>query len=494
VRIVLTERRLAEAFAGAGLAVVDIETLLSGEVDLDGAGPPAITHPNAVCYVVATSGSTGLPKSVMLSNRNCVTRELGLIDEFGLTGDDHLLAHASFSHFWPLAVGARVVIGERDLQQSILNAASTIVREGIRVIHMVPSALEVLATTRDFGNCTTLRHIFSTGEAISMSSLRAIQEIVRSPVHILYGQTETSYATTATVIPGQAPSANDHGVLIGRPYGFARAYILDAHNQMLPVGVPGEICVGGAGVAVGYVGMPEETNSRFIHDPYAGSRAARLYRTGDVGRYRADGAIEFLGRRDRQVKIRGYRVELSEVELALAQHPGVRQCTVMLGHGANDAPALIAYFTAWPSTAADVRSVTLRSFLRQRLPEYMVPAAFQRLQSLPLTASGKVDRNALPPPDWAPMPAEHADWVLDNVERDVLQIWKDVLSIDQVSPLDDFFDLGGQSISLLELMVRVKQHFGVSIEMANVLQASTIRTLSELIRHRVAQMSEGGRP
>jgi len=294
-----------------------------------------------------------------------------------------------------------------------------------------------------------------------------------------YGPTEaTVVATLCELRPGASDGLVPQSeVPIGRPLGNALIYILDGSLNPLPIGVPGELHVGGSALARGYINRPELTSERFIPDPFSDAPGARLYKTGDVARWRSDGNIEFLGRVDDQVKIRGFRVEPAEVEAVLGQHPALRGTAVLARMDASGDERLVAYVVPHRQTAPTARE--LAGYLRERLPEYMMPSAFVTLDSLPLTSSGKVDRRALPAPDPFGFRAENAyAEPRTPVEERLVEIWEEVLGLERVGVHDDFFELGGHSLLATRVVSRLNRHFGVELPLRVLFEDPTIEGLA----------------
>ena len=290
----------------------------------------------------------------------------------------------------------------------------------------------------------------------------------------MYGPTETTIWSTIHQV-----SSTDGPVLVGRPIANTRIYILDRYMQPTPIGVPGELCIGGAGVARGYLNRPELTEEKFIADPFSEEPGARLYRTGDLARYLADGNIELLGRIDHQVKVRGFRIELGEIEAVLREHPALRDAVVLAREDVPGEKRLVGYVVA-----ADLPPTTgeLRSFLQNKLPDYMIPGVFVYLQALPLTTNGKVDRRALPAPDTA-RPGLESVFVApeSGIEKTLAEIWRGVLGVEQVGIHDNFFDLGGHSLLLAKVHSQVRTALGREVAMIDLFRYSTISALAKYL-------------
>ena len=292
----------------------------------------------------------------------------------------------------------------------------------------------------------------------------------------LYGPTETTIWSTVCQIPPQP-----HVISVGRPIANTQVYILDGYGQPVPVGVPGELYIGGDGVARGYFNRPELTAERFLPDPYSAEPGARVYRTGDLARYRADGTLELLGRIDQQVKVRGFRIELGEIEAALAHHPGIAQAVTVAREDSPGDRRLVAYVVTHDS--APLAAADLRRFLRQSLPDYMVPAILLMVDALPLTPNGKVDRRALPAPEKSRLEAGSSSVIpRDALELQLTKIWEEVLRIEPVSLRDNFFELGGDSLLAVRLFVQIDKAFGQKLPLATLFQAPTVEQLANVLR------------
>ncbi|HEX2081440.1 MAG TPA: amino acid adenylation domain-containing protein, partial [Longimicrobium sp.] len=409
--------------------------------------------PGSLAYVIYTSGSTGRPKGVMNQHGGVVNRLCWMQAEYGLGADDVVLQKTPFSFdvsvwefFWPLQRGATLVMARPDGHRDPAYLTDVIEREGVTTLHFVPSMLQPFLETADPARCATLRRVICSGEALPPAAVARFHARFPSTVSLynLYGPTE------AAVDVSHWPCARGESaavVPIGRPVWNTRLYVLDAGLHPSPVGVPGELYIGGVQVARGYQDRPGLTAERFVPDPFASSPGARLYRTGDLARWRGDGALEYLGRLDNQVKVRGFRIELGEIEAVLRRHPSVRDCAVVaLADAAGG--RLAAYVAGGADEAA------LREHLRRTLPEYMVPSAFVALERFPLTPSGKLDRKALPAPDLA---SAEEKYVAPRapVEEVLAEIWAEVLRLERVGVHDSFFDLGGHSLLIMRLLAHV---------------------------------------
>jgi amino acid adenylation domain-containing protein len=449
-------------------------------------------HPVAVsgsdlAYVIYTSGSTGQPKGVMiprraLNNLLCSVRAWFQFDE-----RDVLLALTTIAFdiagvdLWlPLLAGARILMVERGTTMDARLLEDTIQRDGVTFLQCTPASWKLLI---DFGwqGKADLQAV-CTGEAMPRDLAgRLFPRVGR--LWNMYGPTETTIWST-----GYRFSAPDDPVLIGRPVANTQVYILDEHLAPTPIGVSGELYIGGDGLADGYLRKPELTADRFVDDPFSKISGARLYKTGDLARYRSDGNIECLGRNDDQIKLRGFRIEPEEIRVALTQHPAVRDAVAVLKTSATGDSRIVAYLI---SRASDPPEVTeLRSFLRQRLPDYMIPASFVFLDSFPLNGNGKIDRRALPQPRTLSSEIAGSEALADSIEARLRDIFCTVLGLNTIGIDDDFFDLGGHSLTAAQLFAEINVCFNLDLPLATLFHAPTVRRLAALIRDsEVEQMS-----
>lgn len=453
--------------------------------------PEARAAPSSLAYVIYTSGSTGAPKGAMVERRGLINHLLSQITDFDLSDSDVIAQTAPQSFVlavWqfltPLMIGARVHIISDDEVQDPALLVSAIDREGVTVLQIVPALLRgILARVPDdpaFRTLSRLRVLACCGEALPPEVLRDwLRHFPNVPVVNAYGSTECSDDVASQRLVS-APASLD-SVPIGRPIANTSLYVLDAHLQPLPIGVAGELYVGGIGVGRGYLNDPEQTRKRFLRDPFSDRRTARLYKTGDQARWRADGILEFLGRIDHQVKIRGNRVELTEIEHVLLEHPDVQAVTVLARDDMQGDARLVAHVVAAAGRQPDVRE--LRDFLKHKLPGYMVPAGFILLDHLPLTTRGKVDRRALAAIPQGPGVTGRGEAAAprNSTEQVLVDIWADVLQIDGVGIFDDFFDLGGHSLLAGKLQLRVANAFGVRLPIKVFFETRTIAELSRRV-------------
>ncbi|MER8033008.1 non-ribosomal peptide synthase/polyketide synthase [Streptomyces bauhiniae] len=423
---------------------------------------PTSYDPRSPAYVIYTSGSTGRPKGVVVPHVGIVNRLLWMQDAYGLTGEDRVLQKTPSSFdvsvwefFWPLITGAALVIARPEGHRDPAYLVRLIREQGITTVHFVPSMLQLFLEEPSAAECTGLRRVMCSGEALPAALTRRFHEVLTAGLHNLYGPTEASVDVTATEI---GPGATT--VPIGRPVWNTRTYVLDAGLKPVPPGVAGELYLAGVQLARGYLDRPALTAERFVADPFSGP-GARMYRTGDLARWTADGALEYLGRTDDQAKVRGFRVEPGEIEAVLTSHPSVAGAAVVVRD-----QALVAYVV--PAHQM-LDTAVLRAHVSATLPAHMVPAAYVTLDALPLTPNGKLDRRALPDPDFS------TDGALPRTPREEILcgLFADVLDLDRVGVHDDFFALGGHSLAAMRLVSRVRAALGADLSLRAVFDAPT---------------------
>jgi amino acid adenylation domain-containing protein len=478
--VLLTQASLAGGLADSGARVVVLdagweEIVRHPDGDLeDGSGP------GHLAYVIYTSGSTGKPKGAMNEHRAVCNRLLWMQDTYGLTASDRILQKTPFSFdvsvwefFWPLMTGARLVIAHPEGHKDPSYLVHRIREEGITTLHFVPSMLRAFLEAEGVEECSSVKRVICSGEALPYElQERFFGRLGLAELHNLYGPTEA--AVDVTWWPCERGSARKV-VPIGRPVANTQMYVLDCSLNPVPVGVPGELYIGGVQVGRGYWGRPELTAEKFIPDPFR--PGGRLYKTGDLSRWLPDGVIEYLGRNDFQVKVRGLRIELGEIEAALSEHVTVGQAVVVSREETPGDVRLVAYLV--PRADASPSVADLRVFLKDRLPEYMIPSAFVILPSLPLNPSGKVDRKALPAPErMRSSLATQYEAPRTEVEAMIAELWKDVLRLEKVGVHDNFFDLGGHSLLLVQVQARLERHLKRKLAVVDLFQYPSIETLS----------------
>jgi len=476
VPVLLTQQRLVEGLPEHEASVVcldmDCEAIAGESEDNLASGVIA----DNLAYVIYTSGSTGRPKGVAIAHRSTVALLHWAEEVFRAEDLAAVLASTSicfdlsvFELFVPLSRGGKVILTENALQLPNLPAA-----EEVTLINTVPSAItELLRAGGDLP--ASVRTVNLAGEVLRTQLVQRIyQQDTIQRVFDLYGPSEDTTYSTFALRSASGPYT------IGRPIANTQVYLLDANLRPVPVGVPGELHIGGAGLARGYLNRPELTAESFIPNPFSYGSGARLCKTGDLARYLPDGNIEFLGRIDHQVKIRGFRIELGEIEAVLGQHPDVRETAVLAREDKPGDKRLVAYVV--PRDVQVPAIIELRRFLKEKLPDYMVPSAFVPLDALPLTPNGKVDRRALPVPDMARPEQEEAYVAPRTPAQEVLAgIWAEVLKLEQVGIHDDFFDLGGHSLLATQVISRVRDTFQLRLSLRNFFDGPTVADLAEII-------------
>jgi amino acid adenylation domain-containing protein len=466
-RVLLTQERLLERRAAGGDAarVLCLDRDWAEVERHEGTRLEGAASGSDLAYVIYTSGSTGRPKGAMNEHRAVVNRLQWMQERFGIGPADAVLQKTPSSFdvsvwefFWPLMTGARLVMARPGGHQEPEYLARTIEECRITVVHFVPSMLRAFLNEAGVAErCRGLRYVMSSGEALSYEVQQRFFELMSAELHNLYGPTEAAVDVTHWACERGGP---ERMVPLGRPIANTRIYVLDEAGEPVPVGVTGELYIGGVQVGRGYWRRPELTAERFVADRFSGEPGARLYRTGDAGRYWADGTLQYLGRLDDQVKVRGLRIELGEIEAALKGHPSVRHAAVnVVERGAQD-QRLVAYVVAAEEGFAPAE---VRKHLRGSLPAYMIPQQFVVLEQLPLTPSGKLDRKALPVPASGGDGGETQNGGTPETatERAIAEIWQDVIGGGlAVSRSDNFFDLGGHSLLAIRAIARIEERTG----------------------------------
>ncbi len=476
VPLVITQERLLSKLPECEAQIVCLDRDQSHIALSSAENPTADATGENLSYVIYTSGSTGKAKGVQLSQASLVNLLTAMRERLSAT--DALLSVttlsfdiASLEIHLPLIVGARLVIASKEDTLDGRRLRQLLNKSGATLMQATPATWQLLLESGWEGNNPLT--IISGGEALTRELTD--QLLARSTVlWNQYGPTETTIYSTAAHI------SSVDGITIGKPIANTRVFILDPQLQPVPIGVPGELYIGGDGLARGYLYRPELTAERFVPNPFAENPGERLYRTGDLVRYLRNGNIEYLGRLDHQVKLRGFRIELGEIESVLSQHEHVKKAVVVAREDQPGNKQLVAYVIpeSTPPSAGD-----LRKYLQEKLPEYMLPAAFVFMETLPLTPNGKIDRRALPAPLRI---VENAHKTLltprDNLELQLMHIWEKLLGIDEVGLLDNFFELGGHSLLAARLFAQIENRFGVHLPLATLFQSPTIEQLANVLR------------
>ena len=509
VQVLLAQEKLLEKLPPHSARVVCLDSGWEEIAFYSSENPRSGVKPENLAYVIYTSGSTGKPKGVLIEHRSLVNYTTAAIAEYGIEKRDRVLQFASISfdasaeEMYPCLTSGATLVLRTD---SMLDSAGVFwekCRTWKLTVLSLPTAywheLTALLSQETLVLAPSLRLTIIGGEKALPERLKTWIERVGQQVRLVntYGPTEAT--VVATICELSAADATLRELPIGRPIGNVQTYILDCNGQPVPTGIPGELHVGGAGLARGYLNRPELTAEKFIPSPFSNEPGSRLYKTGDLTRYRPDGNIEYVSRIDNQVKIRGFRIELAEIEAALSQHPAVLESAVLVWFEANARKRLVAYLVPDARLGAgtgapplQLSSSELRQFLQERLPEYMVPSAFVLLESLPLTNNGKVDRKALPAPDRDRPELEEAFATPSTaIEKILAEIWAQVLGLEQVGIDDNFFELGGDSILSIQVISQANRA-GLRLTPKQLFQHQTIAQLAAVADTTGTQQSEQG--
>ncbi|MFE3262550.1 amino acid adenylation domain-containing protein, partial [Nocardia sp. NPDC059229] len=474
--------------SGDDLEGVDARQVRIDELDLSGFADTPVAdaerrsplRPQNTAYVIFTSGSTGRPKGVAVSHAAIVNRLVWMHAQYGLAAYDVVLQKtpATFDvsvweFFWPLQVGARLVVAKPDGHRDPAYLAEIIVREGVTVTHFVPSMLAVFVAEPAAADCVSLTNVFASGEGLPAPTAQKLRELTGARLHNLYGPTEAAVDVTFH----EVTDADLASVPIGAPVFNTQVYVLDSRLKPVPVGVAGELYLAGDQLATGYVARPDLTADRFVANPFGSG--VRMYRTGDLVTWTGNGELEYLGRTDFQVKLRGLRIELGEIESALTALPSIAQSVVVVRTDERTGDQLVAYLIA-ADGHLDLDAV--KDELSERLPAYMVPAAFMVLDAFPLNASGKLDRKQLPAPTFA---AKTYRAPATPVQQTVAGTIADVLGLDRVGLDDDFFELGGNSLIATQVIARLSAALDADIPLRTLFDATTVASLAAQLESRV---------
>lgn len=478
LNVLITEKPLRPKFSGykGELICVDEATCKERSENCFGGA-----RPENLAYVIYTSGSTGKPKGVQICHKSLVNFLSSMRSSPGLAPEDSLLAVTTISFdiaalelYLPLIVGARLVLASRETAVDGYKLQKTLAGTATTVMQATPATWRLLLEAGWQGSNNF--KILCGGEGLPRDL--AVELLKRgSSVWNMYGPTETTvWSTTSRITADDSPT-----ITIGRPIANTEVYVLDDDLEPVQVGTPGELYIGGAGVARGYLHRPELTAEKFIIHPFRDRESgARLYRTGDLARFRENGELECLGRIDNQVKVRGFRIELGEIESVLSQFPGVKESVVVAREDTPGDKRLVAYVTYRQAQSVEVDA--LREFLKKRLPDYMLPSQFVSLEALPLTPNGKVDRRALPAPQQLQLTPQSGHVAARNdIESRLVKIWESVLNIRPVGIKENFFDLGGHSLLVAKLLRRIEHSFGKKLSMAAIFEAPTVEQQADVL-------------
>lgn len=480
-RVVLTQQRLLDHLPPTTAEIFCLDrdwTALEAE---SVENPVTSVGPKNLAYVIYTSGSTGNPKGVPNIHEGIVNRLMWMQDAYRLTENDRVLQKTPFSFdvsvwefFWPLMTGATLVVARPGGHRDPAYLVNLIAEQSITTLHFVPSMLSIFLESAGLERCGAVRQVMASGEALSFELQQQFFQRMNAELHNLYGPTEAAVDVTYWDCRRDGTQSI---VPIGRPIANTQIYILDSRLQPVPIGVPGELHIGGIGLARGYLNRPELTAEKFILDPFSDRPEARLYKTGDLARFLADGAIEYLGRIDFQVKLRGFRIELGEIEAVLDECPGVRRAAVIVREDTPGDKRLVAYVIP---VDRQLDTKELRRLLEDKLPEYMLPSRFVLMEDFPMTTSGKLDRKALPIP-----PLENGKLTMvpprTQLEARLASLFASVLNLSSVGVTDNFFDLGGHSLLAGRLLAQVHEHFGKQVPLSAMFRGATVESLAKLL-------------
>lgn len=480
--MLLTQEGLAPTLPRHNAQIVSLERDAAAIAQQPKRNLPHALTPTHIAYTIYTSGSTGLPKGVQIPHQAVVNFVQAMAKQPGITAQDRLLAVTTIAFdiavlelFLPLISGAQVIIVDRATAADGETLTDQLATHQATMLQATPAMWRLLRET-DWQPSALLRQLCG-GEAVAPDLAQALCTN-DSQLWNMYGPTETTVWSATRPI-----SAGENPVLIGGPIDNTQLYILDDFLHPMPIGIPGELCIGGAGLARGYATRPALTADRFVAHPYTDHPGERLYRTGDRARYRCNGTIEYLGRLDHQVKLRGYRIELGEIEAVLMQHPAVHMAIALVREDSTSDAQLVAYITAQQDHQPIAEE--LGTFLRQKVPEYMIPTFFVVLESLPMTPNGKVDRHALPSPDQSPSTKQRTYVAPRTVVEEVLvMMWRSVLNVEQIGVTDNFFQIGGHSLKAARLVALIRKTFQMDVPLRRLFEMTTVAALAEyLITH-----------
>ncbi|MBE9178535.1 amino acid adenylation domain-containing protein [Oculatella sp. LEGE 06141] len=498
VPILLTQARFVHALPEVPAHCICLDGDWEAIAAYPTTNPQSSVTLNHLAYVIYTSGSTGQPKGAMNTHVGLCNRLRWMQEAYHLTPIDCVLQKTPFSFdvsvwefLWTLMTGARLVVAKPGGHQDSTYLARLIAAERITTLHFVPSMLQIFLEEPNLSDCRNVRQMMCSGEALSTELQHRCLERLPAALHNLYGPTEAAIDVTHWTCQRQDTGSS---VPIGRPIANTQIDLLDKAGNPVPIGVPGEVHIGGVGLARGYWNRPDLTAEKFIPNPFLKAndkrqtdslsvtvtplQSSRLYKTGDLARYRPDGTIEFLGRLDHQVKVRGFRIELGDVEAALSQYPGIRETVVVALDDEQGYKRLVAYVVADATAESSVSH--LYDFLSNRLPEYMIPSVFVPLDAMPLTPNGKIDRRALPLPQTI-RPNLDTAYIMPQTELEqaIAQIWQEVLQLETVGIHDNFFELGGHSLLLIQVNTRLRSQLQADLSILDLFRYPTIHAIAQ---------------
>lgn len=496
ISVILTQNKLRSQLSAHQAEFICLDSDWENIAPYSQENPIKTNTDKNLAYVIYTSGSTGKPKGVMISHQSLSRFTQTAICEYQITADDRVLQFASINfdatveEIYPsLCTGATLVLRTDEMLSNLQTFFQACEDLQLTVLDLPTAYWHQLAAELGTTNTSlpeSLRLVIIGGEKVQIEPVRAWQKYVaesgkcdRLQLINTYGPTETTVVATVYRIP---VFSNNSEIPIGRPLAHLQTYILDPHLQPVPIGVTGELHIGGDSLAIGYLNRPELTDEKFIANPFNSQVGSRLYKTGDLARYRADGNIEYLGRIDNQVKIRGFRIELGEIETILAQHPNIRTTVITAREDISNDKRLVAYIVA---EQVQPKITDIRAFLQERLPNYMMPSAFVFLEAIPITPNGKIDYRSLPIPDISSIQLETEFVSPSNPTQEMLaKIWSNILGIERVGINDNFFELGGHSLLSVRLVSEIEKTFNYRIPLSSLFKISTIAEIAKLIDER----------
>jgi amino acid adenylation domain-containing protein len=487
VSLLLTERQYAGHLPERNTAVIYLD-MDWGVISQESNANPAIrVNPQNLVYVIYTSGSTGSPKGAMITHGSIVNCLCWMQETYKLDATDRFLMKTSLTFdpsvwelFWPLWAGGVVVLADPQRRQDTAYLTRLIEEREATSAYFVPSMLRAFLNESGFEMCRSLRRVICGGESLSIETVNDFFDKLSAEFHHSYGPTETSIAATEWTCRREG---NYSMAPIGRPLGNTQVYILEAMMQPAPLGVPGELYIGGTCVGRGYLNRADLTAERFVPDLFSTEPGARFYKTGDIARYLPDGNITFCGRLDNQVKLRGYRIELGEVEAALRSYPKVREAVVEAREDEPGEKRLVGYVVGEEGVSVE----ELREYLRGKLPEYMAPGAYVLLEELPLTPNGKVDRKSLLKPE----ALQRGAMVInprDTIEIQLKSIWEEILGVDNIGIRNNFFELGGHSLKAVALSSRLAERYQAPFLVRNIFEFPTIEEQAAYLKREPSLM------
>jgi len=486
ISLVVTETPWQNLFAQKPVKLLHLDQQWqTNNQNINDDNPKSEVTPANLAYIIYTSGSTGQPKGVMIEHRSLCNHMLWMQSKLPLNPSDKVLQKTPFSFdasvwefYAPLLVGGQLILAQPKGHQDPAYLSQLIVEKGVTILQLVPSLLRMLLEEKPLASCQSLRRVFCGGEVLTRDlQQRFYEQLKNTQLYNLYGPTEATIDTTYCLCSNQPPVFDS----IGKPISNVQVYLLDPRLQPVPMGVIGEIYIGGAGIARGYINRPDLTSQSFIPNPFNHVNSSRLYKTGDLARYLPDGSLQFIGRIDHQVKLRGFRIELAEIETQLSQYPGVKQVVVKVREDNPNQQRLVVYLVLENEVIPTFRE--LRHFLRAKLPEYMIPASFVFLEAFPLTPNGKIDHQALPIPENSRLDlSETLVAPRTPTEEILVQIWSKVLLVDEIGVYDNFFELGSDSILSLQVIAKANQA-GLQLTLKQIFEYQNIADLAAVVQN-----------